>query len=150
MSYRIIGGAGSASSSCARWSSAGRSRRSGGYCTRATTPSLKLYVRRIVDAQANGDGDATLLNYRLALQLGLKQNAAIYVVRVPAAAKTRMAPILKNLHGQDPLIRAAVAATKTGEALTLQALVKRIDVFGRAANRLFDAYGIKDCGSRQS
>ena len=117
---------------------------------RANTPSLKLYVRRIVDAQASGDGDATLLNYRLALQLGLKQNAAIYVVPVPAGAKTRMAPILKKLHGQDPLIRAAITTTRNGEAVQLAALVKRIDVLGVAANRLFDAYGIKDCGSRQS
>lgn len=117
---------------------------------RANTPSLKLYTRRIVDAQANSDAEATLLNYRLALQLGLKQNAAIYVVPVPAAAKARMAPILKNLHAQDPVIRAAVTAAKTGEALTLQALVNRINVLGKAANRLFDAYGIPDCGSRQS
>ncbi|HSX22791.1 MAG TPA: hypothetical protein VLE97_08480 [Gaiellaceae bacterium] len=117
---------------------------------RANTPSLKLYTRRIVTAQANDDAEGTLLNYRLALQLGLKQNAAIYVVPVPIAAKTRMTPILKNLHAQDPVLRAAVTAARTGQALTLQALVKRINVLGVAANRLFDAYGVPDCGSRQS
>ena len=117
---------------------------------RANTPSLKLYTRRIIDAQANNDVDGTLLNYRLALELGLKQNATIYVVPVPTAAKARMAPILKKLHATDPLVRAAITADKTGNALTLQALIKRINVLGVATNRLFDAYGVPDCGSRQS
>ena len=117
---------------------------------RANTPSLKVYTRRIVDAQAAGDGNATLLNYRLALQVGLQQDEAIYKVPVPAGAKARMAPILAKLHAQDPVTRAAIAATRTGDALTLQALVKKIDVLGKAANRLFDAFGLPDCGSRQS
>lgn len=116
---------------------------------RANTPSLKLYVRRIVDAQRQSDADATLLNYRLALELGLAQNKKIYVVPVPSAATKRMTPILAKLHAQDPLLREAVTAAKTGEALTLQSLVARIDVLGKAANRLFDAYGMPDCGSRQ-
>ena len=117
---------------------------------RANTPSLKLYTRRIVEAQANDDVDATLLNYRLALELGLKQSKSIYAVPVPAAARARMAPILKKLHEADPIIRAAIIADKNSEGLQLAALVKRINVLGVATNRLFDAYGIKDCGSRQS
>ncbi len=117
---------------------------------RANTPSLKLYTRRIVEAQQKNDVDATLLNYRLALELGLKQDTSIYAVPIPAAAKPRMAPILKKLHATDPLIRSAITADKKRNALTLQALIKRINVLGVAANRLFDGYGIPDCGSKQS
>lgn len=117
---------------------------------RANTPSLKLYSRRIVEAQANDDAAATLLNYRLALELGLKQSKSIYAVPVPVAARVRMAPILSKLHQADPIIRAAIIADKNSEAVQLAALVRRINVLGVATNRLFDAYGIKDCGSRQS
>lgn len=116
----------------------------------ANTPSLKVYAQRIVDAQAANDANAALLNYRLALQVGLKQNATIEATPVPAAAKARMAPILAKLRAQDPLIRQAITATRNGSGLTLQALVKKIDVLGTAANRLFDAFGLRACGSSQT
>ena len=115
-----------------------------------STPSLKLYSQRIVDAQQQNDATATLLNYRLALGVGLAQDNAIYAVPVPAAAKPRMTPILAKLRAQDPLTRQAITAAKNGDGLTLQSLVSRIDVLGKAANRLFDAFGMPDCGSRQS
>ena len=117
---------------------------------RANTPSLKVYSQRIVDAQQQNDATASLLNYRLALGVGLAQDTAIYAVPVPPAAKSRMTPILAKLRAQDPLTRQAITAAKNGDGLTLQLLVSRIDVLGKAANRLFDAFGMPDCGSRQS
>ena len=120
-----------------------------GIC-RGYTPQLKQVEADATAAERAKNVRKVFYDLGLSVALGLREDAAVEAVPVPAALSAQMAPILRRLRAIDghgrTLLRDAQAGDLQG-ALSESATIGRI---GQPLDGMLDRAGLADCGSKQS
>ncbi|HEX4526703.1 MAG TPA: hypothetical protein VH108_08195 [Gaiellaceae bacterium] len=116
---------------------------------RSYTPRFKKYEAQIAAAQKAGNNHA--LGYVLGelLATALLQDSQLERAPVPPALESRLTPIIARLRQADLHIRLFLGASGRADAQTMGAEWTKLGKIGAPLNRMFDAAGLRDCGSNQ-
>jgi hypothetical protein len=117
---------------------------------RSYTPKMKVQEAAMTRAQKNNQAVAYGVALGKLLVLQLAEDRGIEAKPVPAALKTTMTPILTRLKKADALIHEALIAATNGDSATMLSDLRSLLTLGKPMNRLFDAAGLRDCGSNQT
>lgn len=120
-----------------------------GIC-RAFTPTLKRLEADAAAAKRAGDPHRIAFDLGYGVALGLREDAAIEALRVPAAMQREMAPILRLLKSVDSHASAFLRDAQANNLSAASAELKQIRTLSAPANRMLDGAGLADCGSRQN
>ena len=116
---------------------------------RGYTPKLKQLKTTMVKAQQAKDPKSYGTALGQFLFLGLDEDAQIEKVAVPAALRTRMAPIIDRLKTIDGRVRAAIIYARAGDGTNMSTQLHAVDKLAVGLNAKLDAAGLRDCGSNQ-
>jgi hypothetical protein len=117
---------------------------------RSYTPKMKVQEAAMSRAGTNNEPQAYGVALGKLLVLQLAEDKRIEATPVPAALKTTMAPLLARLKKADALVREALVAAANGDTATMLTDLRTLANLAKPLNRLFDAAGLRDCGSKQT
>lgn len=104
-------------------------------------------MRAFAQAKAAGQKRAAGVAFVQLMVAGSNAYVRMLGIAVPPALAGRMLSVRRNMVGQVEAIRGITEATTDAEYRTHAG---RLDALATAADALFDAVGLADCGSRQS
>lgn len=114
------------------------------------TPTLRQLEADAAAAKRAGNAHRIAYDLGYGIALGLREDAAVEAVPVPAAMQREMAPILRLLKGVDSHARAFLRDAQTNNLSEASAELKQIQTLSAPADRMLDRARLADCGSRQS
>ena len=83
------------------------------------------------------------------LALSLKESLRIEKAPLPPDARQRMTATLSLLHTIELQLRRTIAAAVNADAQAFAAESKKLARVAAPLNKIFDAVGLRDCGSNQ-
>ena len=117
---------------------------------RSYTPKIKRLEAEMAGAQRANDPHTYGVYLGRAIALALEQDGRIERAPVPAAMRTQMAPILRQLKLADSHARLAIADALRGDGKGMLAELTKMAQIAPSLNRRLDRAGLRDCGSNQS
>jgi hypothetical protein len=116
---------------------------------RSYTPKLKRLETKLAAALKANEPRAYGVYLGQALVLAIDEDVRIERTPVPAALRTRMAPIVRQLKLADGAARRALADAVRGDSQGMVAELRTIANLSPSLNTRLDRAGLRDCGSNQ-
>lgn len=116
---------------------------------RSYTPALKKVKADVAAAKQSGDAHRLAYDLGYSIALGLREDAAIEAVPVPAELRATMAPILRLFKTVDAHARAFLRYAAAGDVTAALGEISKIAKLARPMNGMLDRAGLRDCGSNQ-
>ena len=117
---------------------------------RGYTPAVKKASAQLTAAQKANDAKAWGYSLGVLLGLGLSEDAKIRATPVPAAMSAQMTPILRLVKTVDADVHLALTKLSAGDGNGAGALLTKVAQIGKSLNKMYDAAGLRDCGSNQT
>jgi hypothetical protein len=120
-----------------------------GVC-RYYTPKFKVVEARMKHAEATKNAHAVGEAVGEAIGLALYQDHQLETIPVPSVLAANMRPILALMHKVDTHARRAVVRATYAD---VKGMVSELKIVGRISaplDKMFDAEGLRDCGSNQT